>query len=371
MPYRRTKKESCLLTIFKKATHALGKAASVLGEEARNIGRRTRNSARLLRTPYPMGVTPYDVVLQRNKMKLLAFHRLGPERETTRRPVLIVPSLINRYYILDLQKGKSFVEYLSQQGFPVYVMDWGRPGPEDAEIDFSEIVDSLIHAAVRKVCALHHQESVHLIGHCVGGMLTLTYAALYPERVRTLLNLTTPVDLRKGGILGRWTSGQWMDPDLVVDTFGNAPWPLLHASFQMLVPLGMLMRNVWIYEQLPNDNLIENIRAMETWSNDNVSIPGAFFRSFIRDLYQKNALYEGTLSLNGRRVDLRGLRQPVMNISCQADHIAPPESVAALKELLPHTQNIAIPGGHVSVVASSRAVKTVWPQIRQFFENAA
>ncbi|MCB9640766.1 MAG: alpha/beta fold hydrolase [Myxococcales bacterium] len=349
----------------------LQKAASVLGEEARNVVRRTRNGRRLMQQPFPTGATPYEVVLQRNKMKLLAFDRLGPEQETTRRPVLIVPSLINRYYILDLQKGKSFVEYLSQQGFPVYVVDWGTPGPEDAHVDFSELVDSLVHASVRKVCELHQQDSVHLVGHCVGGMVTLTYAALYPERVKTLLNLTTPVDIRQGGILRRWTSPEWMDPDLVVDAFGNAPWPLLQASFHMLVPLGLLMKSWWIYEQLPNDNIIENIRAMETWSNDNVSLPGEFFRTFIREIYQKNGLYEGTFSLDGRKVDLRKLQHPTMNVWCKADHIAPPASVAALKDLMPQTQNIEIPGGHVSVVASSRAVKTVWPQISQFFQGAA
>ena len=349
----------------------LKKASGILGEEAERMVRRTQNTYHLLKAPYPMGVTPHEIVMQRNKMRLLAFARYSPSTPATARPILIVPSLINRYYILDLQKEKSYVEFLSRQGFPVYVIDWGNPTPEDQYVSFSEHIDSLIHGAVRKLCALHDCEDVHLVGHCVGGMLTLSYAALYPSHVASLLNLTTPIDLSQGGILTQWTRPDWMDPDVVVETFGNAPAALLQASFQFLVPMGKAMRQAWIYEQLPNDEAIENIRAIETWANDNVSLPGDFFRTFIRDLYQKNALYQRTFHLAGRRVDLTTLKQPILNIACKADHIAPPASVFALKDLVPHTQNIQISGGHIAVVASSKSVTHLWPQTSAFFQGCA
>tara|TARA_B100000609_G_C17221543_1_gene440442 strand:- start:3456 stop:4577 length:1122 start_codon:yes stop_codon:yes gene_type:complete len=358
----------------------LEKISKTLSEEVMRFYKRTKNMSRLLADPVgKVGLTPADVVFQRNKMTLLRYEPWEGMQEESETPlpaprshpipVLLVPSVINRHYILDLQPGKSFVEYLVKQGFDVYMMNWGTPGGEDRYQTFDDYIELLIHASVRRIQKLTGAPKIHLVGHCLGGIMTLPYAVLHPERIQTLFNLTTPVDLRHGGILKIWTDS--LEVDSFVDAFGNAPWPILQASFHMLKPMGLVQKTAWFYEQLWNDEVIDNFMALETWVNDNVSISGEFYRTYIKEIYQKNALYNGTLVINGEKIDLRKLKMPVMNVAAAGDHIATPPSVLALQDLVPHTHNVTFKGGHIGAVVSRRASKKLWPEITAFFEQHA
>ncbi len=338
------------------------------GEEIERGQKRWVNGMRLLRGERPpIGATPCDIVMRRNKMVMKRYRR-SPEalsKYPDALPVLLVPSVINRSYILDLQPGKSVVEFLSQAGLDVFLMDWGKPGAEDQYQTFDDTIDYILRGAIRRIQRLTARSKIHLLGHCLGGMLTLTYASLYPDEVASLLNITSPVDLRHGGILKTWTGP--MDPDLMVDALGNAPWPLLQTSFHMLKPMMQLQKTAWFYERLWKDNTIDNFVPLDTWSNDNVSIAGEFFRTYIKKIYQENGLFNGTLMVNGRRVDIAKLKHPVLNIAARGDHIAPEASVVALKERVPQTENRVLPGGHIGAVISRRARQTLWPQLVDFF----
>jgi polyhydroxyalkanoate synthase len=335
-------------------------------EWTKTVGR-SRNAMRVMNGYAPeVGATPADVVLTRNKMRLL---RYRPTTEVTHPiPLLFVPSVINRHYILDLQEGKSLVAYLVDHGFDVFIIDWGKPSGEDRYVTYDDIIELYLGAAIRRMRRITGAPKVHLIGHCLGGMLTLTYASLHQEHAATLMNITTPVDLRHGGILRAWT--EFMDVDLLVDTLGNVPWPLLQASFHMLKPMMLLQKAAWIYEKLWDDHTVDSFLALETWSNDNVSIAGEFYRTYIKELYQNNALFEGELRVRGKRVDLSTISVPVMNVAAQGDHIAPEESIVALSELVPQTQNVLVAGGHIGGVISRRASRVLWPQLVTFFNES-
>lgn len=336
-----------------------------VGEMTRGM-HRSRNAWRLLGGYRPeIAATPADVVFERNKMRLLRYRSTATELHA--HPLLLVPSVINRHYILDLQPGKSLVEYFVNEGFDVFIIDWGKPGAEDQYITFDDVIELQLDAAVRKVVRLSGSSQIHLVGHCLGGLLTLVYASLHPKRVASMMNITTPVDLRKGGILRSWT--EFMDVDQMVDALGNAPWPLLQASFHMLKPMALLQKTAWIYEKLWDDYTVDSFLALETWSNDNVSISGEFYRTYIKELYQNNALFEGTLQIRGWPVDLSKITVPVFNVAAKGDHIAPEESIVALSEKIPQTQNLLVSGGHIGGVISRRASRTLWPQMAEFFRN--
>lgn len=326
---------------------------------------RSRNAMRLMSGHKPeVAITPHDVIWTRNKMRLLRYHR--PD-DVIHQPVplLFVPSVINRYYILDLQPGKSLVEFLAKQGFDVFIIDWGKPQSEDRYITFDDVIERLLGGCMRHIRKITGEPQVHLVGHCLGGMLTLAYASLHQQEVATLVNMTTPVDLTHGGILRTWT--KLMNVDLMVDALGNAPWPLLQMSFHMLKPMTNLQKSAFLYERLWDDPTVDSFMAMETWSNDNVSISGEFFRTYIKELYQKNALFEGKLLIDGQRVDLRSIKVPVLNIAAAGDHIAPEPAVVALDQIIPQTQNMVVKGGHVGSIVSRRASKKLWPQLASFF----
>ncbi len=139
------------------------------------------------------GQTPKEVIWTRNKATLYRYLRSGETRFPV--PVLLVYALIDRPFILDLIPGNSFVEYLVQQGFDVYLLDWGIPGGEDKGLSFGDYVLDYLAEAVRQVRRTSRAEAVSLFGACIGGLLAAMYAALFPgPHLRNLILYATPVD---------------------------------------------------------------------------------------------------------------------------------------------------------------------------------
>ena len=125
------------------------------------------------------GMTPKDVVWRKNKARLYRYvNNQGIKHKT---PLLMIYALINKPYILDLIPGMSLVEYLVEQGFDVYMLDWGDWEWEDRDLSFCDLIDNYITRAVRKVAQISESSEISLLGYCMGGTITTMYASLYPE----------------------------------------------------------------------------------------------------------------------------------------------------------------------------------------------
>jgi polyhydroxyalkanoate synthase subunit PhaC len=125
-----------------------------------------------------VGCTPKELVWTKNKARL---YRYAPSREKKHPvPVLLVYALILRPYILDLVPHNSFIEYLTGEGFDVYLLDWGIPGDEDSEMTFEHYVLDYLPRVVKKVLLNSHAKELTLFGYCQGGTMGLMYAALFP-----------------------------------------------------------------------------------------------------------------------------------------------------------------------------------------------
>lgn len=317
-----------------------------------------------------VGTTPADVFWQENKWRILRY-RPRPEGVSHQTPLLMIPSLINRHYVLDLMPGKSFAEYMVAQGFDVYCIDWGTPGDEDRYVSFDDIVDGAIGRAIRKVSDTVAHKKAHVLGYCMGGTLMAIHGAVHPERIQSFVALAAPVKFNDGSLLSRWTNQKGFDLDTLVQATGNVPWQLLQGAFQMLRPTLPLMKAVNLLDRAWNDEFLDGFLALETWGNDNVSLPGEFYRTYIRDLYQRDCLLDGTFSLKGQRVNLKNLTCPTLAVTFEHDNIVPGPSAAALIEACGATekQHLHLPGGHVGAVVSKHAAKTLWPQLVAFYEK--
>lgn len=327
--------------------------------------KRWTNLLGLLTRPRPtVGATPCDVAWAENKWRLLHY-RARPQGLAWRTPLLLVPSLINRHYVLDLMPGKSFTEALVAAGHDVWTIDWGTPGPEDRFVTFDDLVDRALGRAL-KVCAESApREKAHVLGYCMGGTLAAIHAAVHPERVASLIALAAPVRFHDDGLLSRWTNSKSFDIDALIDACGNAPWQVLQSSFHLLRPTLPLAKAVGVLDKAWNDEFLDGFLALETWGNDNVSLPGEFYRRYVKDLYRADGLVSGTFSLSGRPVRLSELRCPLLAVTFEHDNIVLPQSAAALLELAGSTdkQRIHLPGGHVGAVVSRAASKGLWPQL--------
>ncbi|HEV2238523.1 MAG TPA: alpha/beta fold hydrolase [Ktedonobacterales bacterium] len=314
------------------------------------------------------GQTPKTVIWSRNKARL--FRYVATAERRFRVPVLLVYALINRPYVLDLLPGNSIVEYLVGQGFDVYLLDWGVPGDEDADLAFDEYVLDYLAAAVRQVARAAECEELTLFGYCMGGTMAAMYAALAaPGVVRNLALLTAPISFARGtsGLLGEWLGADALDVEHLAAAFGTIPAEVIDLGMKMLRPVpNYLGTQVTMWERLRRDAPMATWLAMNKWVNDGIPFAGAAFRQWVVECYQRDALVKAELRLRGRVVDLASITAPVLVIAGQKDHIC---TVAQAEAILPlvasaDKQSAVLDAGHVGLLTGSEARAQLWPTVR-------
>jgi len=321
---------------------------------------------------YGKGATPYEVVYKENKLRLLRLVK-DDGRPFDGPPVLFVPAPVSRYFIIDLLPGRTFAGHVAASGFDVFIMDFGEPTTEDRFCDLPYYVDGLLRRCVKKVCSIADQESIDVVGYCLGGTLSLLYTALYPATVKRLVLLTTAIDGDvKGGIA--WVAHQMGLEGESYDNPRLVPAVEVKSWFEMLSPgsnsLAGRVADLW--ERLEDSpERLSTVRTMASWVDDVVPAPGRL----LAELYQqfgpgRNRLMKNTAVVGDRAVDLAQIRVPVMSVSAARDTIAPPESVDAIKSLLPQAEIVRLPGGHVGIVAG-RAAQTLWDRTVEFLQGQA
>jgi polyhydroxyalkanoate synthase len=313
-----------------------------------------------------VGCTPHSVVWTENKWRLLRFAPARPKYST---PVLLVPSLINRWYVLDLGTGRSLIEWLVAQGHEVFCIDWGTPGAEDRFLTWDDYAGRYVGRAVRVAARYGKSGEVHLLGYCLGGTLAASYVAAFPDRVRSFLALAAPIDFEHAGIMALWTRTPTFDVAAIFEAFGNIPWPLMQASFNLLRPTLRMAKTVALLDRAWDDEFLESFLATEHWGHDNVSFPGACYVRYIEELYRRNMLMHGTFTVAGRAADLTSIKCPVLALSFSDDHIVPLASAAPLIDRVSSTdkQLVVQTGGHVGAVVSRKAADRLWPVMANFW----
>lgn len=334
-------------------------------EEAEKARLRLEKAVGMVVSPpkVQVGMTPHDVVYRENKLRVLHYHPIAEKVYPI--PLLIVPALINRYYILDLKPGRSLVEYLIGRGLDVYMLDWGIPDDEDRFLTFDHYITTYLHNVVGKIMELSKAERISLLGYCMGGTMTTIYTALHPEAVKNLITLAAPVSFHDEGLLSLWTKKEYFSVDKLVDTLGNIPPELIQSAFLMLRPTGQISKMLTFFEKMYDDEFVDLFLAMETWVTDNIPFPGEAFKKYVKECYQENLLCQNRMTISGQLVDLRKITCPLLIVVAEKDHICPPGSGAILRELVSSQDKevIVLPGGHVGIVTGSGALKYLWPTV--------
>ena len=325
--------------------------------------------------------TPKEAVYRDNKMVLYRYTPRVDDRLST--PVLLVYALVGRYNVADLQPGRSFIEKLLDAGLDVYAIDWGHPSRGDRWLTLDDYVNVLIDDCVEVLRKRHHVERVNLLSICQGGVFNLCYAALHPEKVKNLVLTVTPVDFHADrddtevwrGFVHVWTRGcRPEDIDLAIDALGNLPGALSGFAFASMNPIGSLTKySTDLVKMLEDREALTGFLRMERWLYDQPDHAGEAGRQWLKDLYQANRLAAGTLELGGKRVDLRAVKAPILNIYAEHDHVVPPACAKALRDLVGVTDytELGLPGGHIGVFVGGRAQKLLAPTVSDWFRARA
>jgi polyhydroxyalkanoate synthase len=312
----------------------------------------------------PIGTTPRDAVWTHRKVTL---YRYRSDKREHPVPVLLVFALINRPAIFDLSEGNSFVRFLLDEGFDVFLLDWGVPDDEDEDMGVEAYVCDELPWGIRETLRAAGAEEVSLLGWCIGGTLSAMHCALADDgAVRNLVLLTTPIDT-DGSRYGSWIARDSFDVDLVADSYPAIPGRMIDFANKLLKP----KTNFWdTYEKLWQATLEgkakpEAYQPMAKWVADNPPFPSRAYREWNTWMYKENRLVRGHLRLRGRRVDLGRIDQNLLVVTAGADHIAPPPGTAPIFGLVSSedVSHFDRPGGHIGLMAGSRAREDIWPDL--------
>jgi polyhydroxyalkanoate synthase len=311
-----------------------------------------------------VGPTPREVVWTHRETTL---YRYRSDWRSHPVPILLVFALINRPEIFDLRPGGSLVEYLLEEGFDVFLVDWGRPGEEDEDVGFEEYVCDDLRWAIRETLRASGADELTLTGWCMGATMCAMYCGLDggPE-VRNLVLLTMPVDGRVS-VYASLANQDGFDPELVAGCWRAVPGWAIDFANKLLKPV----TNFWTtYRRLAGSVSEGTARRdvyqpMAKWVADNPSFPGRAFVQWLSWLYHDDALISGRIRLRGRRVDLRRIEQNLLVVTARADHIAPRAGTMPIFDLVASDDvtHFDRPGGHIGLIAGSAARDQIWPEL--------
>ena len=316
-----------------------------------------------------VGETPSEVVYEENKLELLHYEPITDEQHDV--PILIVYALINKPFILDLQPDRSVVRRLLEAGHDVYLIDWNEPSRLDQHLTIDDYVNRYVDNCVDVVRERSGQESINVLGYCMGGTMTAMYTALHGEKVRTLGLMAAGLCFDDtGGVLELWGDDEYYDAEDVVDVYGNVPAEMLDVGFALMDPVAnYVSKYVRLYDNLENDDFVENFARMERWLGEGIDLAGETYIQFLEDIYQDNKLYNNELSLGGEHVDVTEIDVPLLQIVGEYDHLIPSETSKPFTDVVASqdTETIEYPTGHIGLSVSGSSHRDVWPRVAEWF----
>ena len=351
-----------------KSQISLDHILSKLAEESEAAQTRFENASEVIRKPLSteIATTPYEVVDEEDRVKLKHYKPKKPLK--FKKPLLIVYALINRETMLDLQPGRSVVQKLLDDGIERYMVDWGNPTRMDRFLTIDDHVNGYMDNIVDFILKRHKIPNLNLMGICMGGAFSVMYAALHADKVNALITTVTPTNFdTEQGLLHVWMKN--IDADKIVDTYGNLSGDALNFVFLLLNPARLMIdKYVGFAEHMDNKEFVENFVRMEKWIFDSPDVPGETFRQFIQDCYQKNLLIKSRMELDGKKVDLKKIKMPVLNFYGKYDHLVPPEAWEKLTGAVgsTDTQDICLDTGHIGIYVSSKCQKEFAPKISEW-----
>jgi polyhydroxyalkanoate synthase subunit PhaC len=298
-----------------------------------------------------LAITSGKVIFQNELLQLIQYE--ATTDTVLKRPLLIVPPWINKFYILDLTPEKSFIKWAMSQGHTVFVVSWVNPDERLARKTFEDYMRQGVFEAINAVCDATGEEGINALGYCVGGTLVAVALAVMrasgDNRVRSVTFFTAQVDFKHAGDLKVFSDEEQIKSiEREMEEKGYLDSKKMRTVFNLLRSNDL----IWPYivnvyqrgkEPLPFDLLF--------WNSDSTRMPAANHSFYLRHCYLQNDLAEGRLEMGGERVDLRKIDMPIYELAAREDHIAPAKSVFVGASLFGGNVRFVLAGsGHIAGV---------------------
>jgi polyhydroxyalkanoate synthase len=282
--------------------------------------------------------------------------------------VLVIPSLINRYYVLDMLPERSFVRFLADRGLRPLVLDWGEPGETERDFTLTDYITGPLEAAMGAAVGLTGGP-VGLIGYCMGGLLALALALRRPAETACLALLATPWDFHAE----RQAQAQLLAATVEAALLGQGDAPLaldvIQGLFLALDPF-LAERKFIRFAGLDQDSAAaRDFVALEDWLNDGVPLAREVALECGRSWYRDNDPGHGEWRVAGEPVRPVELRAPSLVVLPSRDRIVPPLSAKSLATAIAEAAVLRPPFGHIGMMASAAAPDTIWHPIADWLRG--
>jgi polyhydroxyalkanoate synthase len=309
------------------------------------------------RHPYRRGDEAPPVLWREGTTRLLDYGG-----DTAGPVILVVPSLINRFYVLDLLPERSFLRHLAGRGLRPLVVDWGAPSSEERGFDLTDYVAGRLESAFQAALALAGAP-IGVAGYCMGGLFALALALRRPHETACLALLATPWDFHAERAQPAQFFGRIADClPLLCDDHGALPVEVVQTLFFILDPFSAERKFTRFAELDPKGDKARAFVALEDWVNDGVPLAAAVARDCARSWYGANEPARGRWQISGETVDPKQLRSPALVVVPSRDRIVPPSSAEALATALGGATVLRPPLGHVGMMSTARAAE-LWTAI--------
>lgn len=305
-----------------------------------------------------VATTPGKVVFENDIFQLIQYN--PTTEDVAKTPMLIIPSWINKFYILDLQPQNSFINWLVSQGRTVFVMSWVNPGPDLRDKTFVDYIKGGLFEALGAVEKATGERKVDTIGYCIGGTMLSTALSLMAkkgdDRVNTATFFTAQADFTEAGDLLLFVDDGQLD---AIEKQMDAAGGVLEGR-AMATTFNMLRSNDLIWSFVIDNYLKGKDPAkfdLLFWNSDATRMPKNVHLFYLREFYQKNRLAKGEMVIDGETLDLSAVNIPIFMQAGETDHIAPHNSVYKTAKLYASNGNDKVQymlagSGHIAGVVN-------------------
>lgn len=285
-------------------------------------------------------------------------------------PLLVVPSLVNRAYVLDLTAERSLLRFLAAQGLRPLLLEWDVPDAAERDFTLTDVILRRLEPALDAACAAANGP-VGLLGYCMGGTLAAALAARRPDDIAGIAFLAAPWDFHADAPhqaeIGRMAAAASLS---IIAALGVLPVDGIQALFTTLDPLTALRKFSAFGRLDPDSAEAARFVALEDWLNDGIPLPGPVALECLAGWYGENMPGRGLWRIDGTPVRPEAIRRPSLHLIPARDRIVPPASARALADRIPGAERIEPALGHIGMVVAGGAEAQVWRPLAAWLAGA-
>lgn len=346
--------------------------ARALRREIERTELRARKGIKLIarRPPPEVNMTPKDEVWSLGKARLWRYRSDDVRYEP---PVMLFLGLVGDPAIFDIHPGNSWAELLVDEGFDVFLFDWGRPEAAESDHTLDTYLNGYFVHAVAAVCRIAAADGVSLGAYCMGSLMALLLLGSRNDvPASNLVLFTPPCDFEHAPQFVRnYRVGRLKASDAIDETTGLVPEGAIRGMFRLVAPTSEVVQYVTLWEHLWRDDYVKAHRAVNHWAWSHRAMAGAAFMELIDDYVRDNILMTGAARLGGRSVELGTVKAPTFVLVAERDEFVPPASSAPLPDLLgsEEVEVLRVPGGHAGALMGSAARKLTMPAVLDWLQR--